>query len=139
MKPRPVSFPYELRQSDIFGAIRRPVARVELYSWVFRRWLAYTMVVDTGADYCVLPARIALHLGIELTHCEQQTASGIGGQQKVFVHRRVRLRLGPWEFLVPVGFVQREDLPPLLGRYRCLDTFDLRFASFVTTFTKSAR
>jgi len=94
------------------------------------------MVVDTGADYCVLPASIALDLGIELRHLERWQAVGIGGKQRVLLHRRVRLRLGPWEFVAPAGFVEREDLPPLLGRYRSLDAFDVRFRNFLTTFLR---
>ena len=135
MKPRVLSFPYERRSSAVLGAIRRPVARVELYSLALQRWLAYTMVVDTGADYCVLPASIAVDLGIALSDCHQQLASGIGGTQKIFLSERVRLRLGPWALAVPVGFVTQEDVPPLLGRYRCLDVFDLRLRHFVTTFS----
>lgn len=128
-----ISFPYERLVSAVFGAIRRPVAKVEVYSTILQRWIAYTMVVDTGADYCVFPASIALDLGVELATCERHTALGVGGQQRIFLHRRTRLRLDAWEVVVPVGFVAREDLPPLLGRHRCLDLFDLRFRHFLTT------
>ena len=133
MKPRLASFPYEQRLSTIFGAIRRPVAKVGLYSSAFQRWIVYTALVDTGADYCVFPRSVALDLGVSLEACEPHTASGVGGQQRVFIHRRARMRLGPWELAVPVGFVERENVPPLLGRYRCLDAFDLRLRQFVTT------
>lgn len=139
MKPHSIAFPYERRSSPVFGAIRRLVAQVELYSVVFQRWLAYTMVVDTGADYCVVPASIALDLGVRLRQCDRQVASGIGGTQKIFLARRIRLRLGPWRLVVPVGFVTREDVPPLLGRYQCLDVVDLRLNQFVTTFSIPAR
>lgn len=97
------------------------------------------MIVDTGADYCVFPASVALDVGVALGACEPHTASGVGGQQQVFVHRAARMRLGPWELLVPVGFVEREDLPPLLGRSHCLDRFDLRLRQFATTFSISPR
>lgn len=133
-----VSFPYELRLSSTLGRIQRPVAKVEFYSIVFRRWIAYTLVVDTGADYCVLPASTAFDLGVELHKGERQMASGVGGQQRLLLHRKIRLRLGPWELTAPVGFVEQEDLPPLLGRYRCLDRFDLRLRQFVTTFSPPA-
>lgn len=139
MKSTSVAFRYERRVSSVFGAIRRPVARVELYSPAFQRWIGYTMVVDTGADYCVLPASVALDLGVALKACERHMASGVGGSQEVFLHRTTRMRLGRWECRIPVGFVEREDLPPLLGRYRCLDVFDLRFRNFVTTFSASIR
>lgn len=134
-----VHFPYERRGSTLFGPIHRPVARVALYSSVLHQWLTYTMVVDTGADYCVMPPSIALDLGIDLRHCEPHLVSGVGGTQRVLLHHRIPLRLGLWERIVPVGFVERENLPPLLGRYRCLDAFDLRFARFVTTFGTSVR
>ncbi|OGX06166.1 MAG: hypothetical protein A3G87_02175 [Omnitrophica bacterium RIFCSPLOWO2_12_FULL_50_11] len=136
MTSRPVRFPYEVRSSTLFAAIRRPIARVELYSKTFRQWIAYTMVVDTGADYCVLPASIALDLGIQLRHSRRWQASGIGGRQTVLLHPKIRMRLGPWQFVVPAGFVERENLPPLLGRYGCLDRFDVRFRNFVTTFLR---
>ena len=92
------------------------------------------MVVDTGADYCVFPASVALDLGVALEACEPYTASGVGGRQQVLLHRRTRMRLGPWEFFAPVGFVEHEGLPPLLGRYRCLDLFDVRLHEFLTAF-----
>ena len=139
MKPTRVAFRYERRASAVFGAVHRPVARVELYSPVFQQWLAYTMVVDTGADYCVLPASVALDLGVELKGCESQTASGVGGQQRVFLLRSARMRLGPWEFQAPIGFLERDDLPPLLGRVRCVDRFDLRLCNFVTTLAARPR
>ena len=135
MSPPAVRFRYERRASAVFGAIRRPVALAHLYSPPLHRWIGYTMVVDTGADYCVLPASVAVDLGIALGACEPQSSSGIGGPQKVFFYRTARMRLGPWELRVPVGFVDREDLPPLLGRFRCLDRFDLRLRESVTTFS----
>ena len=136
MKPRLVSVPYEQRASTIFGTIRRPVAQVALHSLALQRWIVYTAIVDTGADYCVFPRSVALDLGVSLEACEPHTASGVGGQQKVLVHRRARMRLGPWELAVPVGFVEHENIPPLLGRYCCLDAFDLRLRQFVTTLSK---
>lgn len=138
MKPRLIRFRYERRPSTLLRNLRRPVAQVALYSARFQRWLAYAMVVDTGADYCVLPASIALDLGVSLAACQRHTVSGVGGPQSVFLHRTTRMRLGPWELLVPVGFVEQETIPPLLGRYRCLDLFDLRLRDFVTTFSARA-
>lgn len=139
MKPTVIRFPYEVRASHLVGAIRRPVAAVRIYSTVFQRWLAYTMVVDTGADFSVLPASVALDVGIPLKACEPQTVSGVGGHQRIFLYRTLRVRLGSWEGVLPAGFVEREDLPPLLGRCRCLDVFDVRFCNFVTTFSTPSR
>jgi len=139
VKPERLSFPYDARPSAIFGTIHRPVAAVELYSWTLHQWIACTMVVDSGADYCVLPSRVALHLGLEPDQGQRYTASGIGGQQTVWLYPGVRLRVGPWELRVPIGVVERDDLPPLLGRYRCVDVFDLRLHRFTTTFSVGSR
>ena len=132
-------FPYEVRTSHLFGTIRRPIAHVQIYSAALQRWLAYTMVVDTGADYCVLPASVALDLGIPLQTCERQIVSGVGGRQQIFLYRALQIRLGSWIGTLPVGFVEHEDVPPLLGRYQWLDVFDMRFCNFVTTFSTRVR
>ena len=139
MNAQAVSFSYERRPSAILGSTRRPVARVELYSTRFQRWVAYTMVVDTGADFCVFPSSIARDVGLEASRGTRYRIWGVGGQQTTFLHPDVRLRLGSWELIAPVGIVERDDIPPLLGRYQCLDIFALRFVRFVTTFAKPAR
>ena len=139
MSPTVIRFPYEVRASALFGTIHRPVAQVQVYSTAFQQWLAYMMVVDTGADYSVLPASVAFDLGVPLKMCEPHAAAGVGGPQRIFLYRTLRVRLGTWEGLVPVGFVEREDLPPLLGRYRCLDAFDLGLCNYVTTFSTRVR
>lgn len=134
VRPRRVSFAYERRPSAILGTTPRPVAQVELYSWRFGRWLSYTMVVDTGADFCVLPSPVAQDLGLERRPGTRHAVSGIGGQQAIVLYHRLPMRLGPWQLQVTVGVVARDDLPPLLGRHRCLDAFDLRLRHFVSTF-----
>ena len=126
--------PYERRASPLFGAIRRPIAPVALYSSAWQRWLIYAMILDTGADYSVLPASVARDLGISLAAGERHQVAGVGGQQRVWLHRAVRMRVGAWEFHAPVGFLEHDAVPPLFGRYHALDRFDLRFCDCVTTF-----
>jgi hypothetical protein len=46
------------------------------------------------------------------------------------------MKLGNWIGVVPVGFLERDDIPPLLGRFKCIDKFDLLFSKFVITFSK---
>ncbi len=41
---------------------------------------------------------------------------GIGGKEKVYLHKKVKIKLGSWERGVPVGFLARDDIPSLLGR-----------------------
>lgn len=86
------------------------------------------MVIDTGADYTILPGYLATELGIHLARrAEKLETSGIGGREAVWLVRDVKARLGPWERVIPVGFLARNDLPPLIGRYQFLETFEARF------------
>lgn len=86
------------------------------------------MIVDTGADYTILPAYLAPELGIHLRRTARKfETSGIGGRETVWLVRRIRVRLGTWERNIPVGFLERNDVPPLLGRHEFLETFETRF------------
>lgn len=98
------------------------------------------MLVDSGADYSLLPGVYAAVLGVDLTRdCRRIRRTGIGGVETVHLLPRLTMRLGPWVRWMPVGFLDRSDVPPLLGRARCLDRFDVRFARHTTTFTLPSR
>lgn len=128
-----MKFPYEKEYSRIFGLIRRPIARVNFWSKKFERWLEFTMIVDTGADYTLFPYSKAEDLGIDLKKegWVFQT-SGIGGTEKVYLFKEMQMKLGKWTGTIPVGFLARDDIPPLLGRFKCMDRFDFRFSNFIT-------
>lgn len=133
-----ISFPYETKPSLVFKIVKRPVAEVFFFSSKKKRWLKYTMIVDTGADYTVFPFKVSRDLGIEVEkECEQYSTRGIGGTEKVFIYKKkILAKIGKTEQKVPVGFLERDDLPPLLGRQHCLDAFDVLFSKFITTFSR---
>jgi len=92
-------------------------------------------LVDTGADYTLLPHTYAKALGIDLRHEGRAFATqGIGGSERVSLVRRWKLKVGPWTREIPLGFIHRDDVPPLLGRQGCLETFKLTFFRYHTTF-----
>ncbi|MBI5399238.1 hypothetical protein HZB07_01285 [Candidatus Saganbacteria bacterium] len=129
-------FPYEKENSRIFGSLRRPIARASFWSKKFQRFIDFTLIIDTGADYTLFPHSKALDLGINLTKdCREFKTIGIGGKEMVFLLPEIRMRLGAAERIIPVGFLKQDNIPPLLGRYKCLDTFSVLFASFYTTFS----
>lgn len=135
-----VSFPYEEKRSSIFRLIKRPVAKVRFWSKKFDRWLEYTMIVDTGADYTLLPFSKAKDLGVDLEKdCQRFATIGVGGAETVyFLRRKTKISIGDRERKIPVGFLEKEDIPPLLGRQGCLDTFDVLFSGFATHFSSPA-
>lgn len=131
-----ISFPYETRSSPIFKIVKRPVAEACFFSLKRKRWFKYTMIVDTGADYTVFPLSVSKDLKINLEKdCRQYLTRGVGGSEKVFICRkRILMKIGDWERKVPIGFLERDDLPPLLGRQQCLDSFAVLFSKFSTSF-----
>ncbi|MFZ5366463.1 MAG: retropepsin-like aspartic protease [Patescibacteria group bacterium] len=132
-----VSFPYEERPSSLFGKVKRPVAKLKFWSKKFKRYLEYVLLVDTGADYTLFPKHIAFELGIDLQkNCKPFSTSGVGGKEKVyFAKQKLKMKIGSLEKEIPVGFLDKEDIPPLLGRESCLNDFDLRLTHFTTFMT----
>ena len=129
------SFPYRIESSHIFGQIRRPVAPVSIWSNQRNRWLTYTMIVDTGADYTLLPYSAAEDLKLDLEkEAHKLKTFGIGGSEPVYFIRSCKIKVGKFELTVPIGVLARDDIPPLLGRQKCLDKLRVLFAQFITSF-----
>src|SRR3989338_3167034 len=113
-----VTFKFKEYPSNIFGITRRPVAEVYFQHKNNIRWLPITMVVDSGADYTLLPKFLAPSLGISLSKdCRLIETRGVGGANTVYLlKRRIKVRLGEYERAIPVGFLDNNRVPPLLGR-----------------------
>ncbi len=133
----PLTFTFERVSSTIFGTVHRPVAWVEFWSKVTQNWIGIWMVVDSGADYSLLPNYMGEYLGID-PHVVGKTFStlGIGGSEKVFLVKEIKVRLGEWEMSVPVGFLDKDTVPPLLGRQGFMENFATLFFQHKTFFSK---
>lgn len=128
-----IKFPYRKEQSHIFGVIYRPIASADFWSNRFNRWIRFTLIVDTGADYTIFPYSKSIDLGVDLDKdCCTFETSGIGGSETVYLLKKMKMKLGNTEFEIPVGFLERDDIPPLLGRARCLDKLKVMFFGFNT-------
>ena len=125
-----LTFPFEKKPSSIFKEVFRPVVQVFLYSEVKKIWYEIWMIVDTGADYTLLPKYFAERLKIDLKkECRLFKTAGIGGEEKVYLKENLKVKIGNWEGVVPVGFLDKENIPPLLGRQGFLETFEVLFSS----------
>lgn len=125
---------HEIR-SPLFDVIYRPYALVYIGDKERKRWVPVEMVVDTGADYTILPKRYLPILGFDaLKDCETQTTYGVGGPETVYLLRNARVRLGAWENEAPVGFLERDDVPALLGRHEFMELLKATFEHHVVTF-----
>lgn len=131
-------FPYETKNSSIFKIIRRPIAEVGFWSIKRKKWLKYTMIVDTGADYTILPMKAAFDLSIDIEkECSKYSTKGVGGTENVyFYNKNIPIKISDFEAQIPIGFLERDDIPPILGRHKCLDLFAVHFVKFITSFGK---
>lgn len=128
-----LTFPFRKEKSAILGIVHRPIAKVLFWSKKAHHWVATRMIVDTGADYSLLPRFMADKLGVNLeTECKLFTTFGIGGGERVYFLPKAKVKLGQWERTIPVGFLERNEIPPLMGRQLFLETFETVFSSDYT-------
>lgn len=131
-----IKFPFEATNSQIFGQISRPIARVDFWSKAIKNWVEIIMLIDTGADYTLLPKFYAEDLGINLEKdCQPFSTLGIGGSEAVYLIKKMQIKLGDWQLEIPVGFLKRDNIPPLLGRQSFLEDFKVLLFRHTTEFS----
>lgn len=124
-----IKFPFEKTHSPILGTIYRPVIKVLLNSLDREHWREVWMLIDTGADYTLLPRYLAEKLGVDVKKdCQIFQTSGIGGAEKVYFLPKIEIKLGDFKRNIPVGFLNRDEIPPLAGRHLFLETFKMLFS-----------
>ena len=95
-------------------------------------------VVDTGADYTLSPRHMADSLGVDLKKdCQKFETTGVGGSETVYLLRSWKVKLGTWEKNIPVGFLDSDTVPPLLGRQDFLEDLKVVFEKHEVSFSKS--
>jgi Aspartyl protease len=107
--------------------ILRPVIPIDLVAG--EEVVRYEVLVDSGADCNVVPAEIGELLGIDVGSGRRSDVGGItGGGMPFFVHT-VTMRVGGWEYEVPVGFLP--SMPALgygvVGQRGFFDLFKVTF------------
>lgn len=124
-----VKFSYEDAGVGKFGHIFRPIAKVTLMSPGTDISVDIWMVVDTGADYTILPRHLSEKLRISLERdCIKEVTYGVGGEQTVYFYKkRVKAKLDNVEREIPVAFLDSNEVPALLGRLGFLETFNTEF------------
>lgn len=134
-----VSFPFKKEKSSLLGTIQRPIATVFFLNKKTGVFKPITMLVDTGADYTLLPRFLSASLGINLVKdCQKLKTSGVGGEETVFFCKeKITIRLGNWQRKISLGFLDDDFIPPLLGRHEFFETFRTVFDSRRLIFTKS--
>lgn len=124
-----VKFDYEDIGNGLYGKISRPVAKVTFQSPNFPKAVDIWMIVDTGADFTVLPQHFAEKLRISLERdCIKDSTVGIGGEQSIYFSKiRITAKIGNITRQVPLAFADSNEIPALMGRLGFLETFDTEF------------
>lgn len=124
---RPVVFSFETIETRHLGVIRRPIAQVQFWSEEFQEWQDHNMLIDTGADYTILPMYMVGLLGLDMSQAEVVSTNGIEGTRKTSFLDGVKVRVGGFERSIPVGIAHTSRIPPLMGRHLFFETFSTRF------------
>lgn len=124
-----VKFPFEYIGKCLFGSIYRPIAKVTLQSFTNNILVDAWMVVDTGADFTILPRHLAQKLRISLKNdCIKDATYGVGGEQTIYLcKRKINAKIGIIQRSIHLAFFDSNEVPALLGRLGALEKFNTEF------------
>lgn len=107
-----------------YGTILRPYATIFLKNSE-GEWITFFSLVDSGADYIIMPKSACELLGYHLEDGEQRTIKGVCCEITVYLHR-IETRIGDKVLNAQVLFAEKE-VPFLLGREDVFNAFQILF------------
>jgi len=108
-----------------FGRLPDPKIPVILHT--LQGLVRVNFLLDTGADFTMLPKHLAAEMGIDLTHCPTDRSVGIEGRG-IRVHLSpITVNIGPHQLTLRCLFAEREGIPYILGRADLFDHFSVTF------------
>lgn len=136
----PHSFSYSKRIGDIYrrrvikfkykqcgDGFIRPIIFVDIeYD---EKSVPYTVLIDSGADYCVFDQEIAGILGINVLGGPGRIAVGITGAQQTFYIHEVVINVGGHRRNINAGFMEMNDSMRygVLGQQGFFENFIVKF------------
>lgn len=132
-----IVFNFDEGYSSLFGKLRKPIAEIKFFDKKKNIWQSITMIIDTGADYSIIPKYQAEYIGIDIKKDTKEIQTqGVGGKAKVYLLKnRVKIKLGNYERSIVLGIIDSNIVPPLLGRYTFFETFRVIFDKYTVTFS----
>lgn len=90
---------------------------------------SFSSLVDSGADFCVFPAKFGRLIGLPIEEGEAIITSGIGGKEILYFHKvqvGVVIREQIWKFECEAGFSFKMNAKGIgfLGRKGFFDLFE---------------
>jgi predicted aspartyl protease len=117
-----IEFPL-FRKRTPFGLISDPKIPVGIR--IKGRYRGYRFLLDTGADFALVPRRLAEEVGLEWEALPETRVIGVEGRGVPARLGRLPLRIGPVELKVRCLFVDSPAAPFVLGRADFLEHFRL--------------
>lgn len=132
-----LTFPFQYIATNKFGKIFRPQAGILVLNKDFGFYVHKLLIVDSGADFTIFPRKDAYYFGIDLDkETTKGKINGVGGEETVFLYDNLEIKLGNARLKIPVGFINRNDVPALLGRQQFMELFKITFDDFKVEFYK---
>ena len=94
-----------------------------------RQDVSFHSIIDSGADYCVFPAKFGESIGLDLTKGDHLPSYGVGGKDILYFHNiqiNIVIEGDSWEFDCFAGFSSRLDERGVgfLGRHGFFELFE---------------
>ena len=121
-----IDFDFRKEKSNIFGEIRRPIARLILIKGKIK--LPEIFYVDSGADVTLIPRSVGELLGFKVKSPEEiSEIKGIGEHGIPIVIRKITFQIGQTKIPSKIAWSLVENVPLLLGREDFFKYFDIVF------------
>jgi hypothetical protein len=120
-----IEFPL-LKKVTAFGVIEDALIPATLYTR--HGPLGIQFILDTGADFTMLPHHMADLVGVDLTQAPSGRSTGIEGGRGIRIWLgHIKVTIGPYFLRLRCLFSSNERTPYLLGRADVFPAFSITF------------
>lgn len=87
----------------------------------------FDFLVDSGADFTLLPRSLAAEIGLNLKQSQISTTLGVEGRGIKIYHAHITIQIGKWQDTIRCAFAAHDHIPPLLGRMDIFSRYNITF------------
>ena len=90
-------------------------------------WKYFTALIDSGADFSIFPSYAAIALGINIKKLKKIKAESADEDFFDIYKITLEAKMDNNFFQLPIGFSEKPNVSPLIGRQGFFDTFEVTF------------